>query len=243
MPGRVVWGLALGAIILLSCRLSGADRDATPSAEEQAEELKLDLLLMCVAEVRGLPNARGLAIGGFLADQTIRFHTLPSSEKIRICCQLLQHLQRLQDPAHQPDKRPLLNVPLPMGVSGISGMSSKMIQDPLLRQEYEQRVADNHRYARAFSRQTRLIRAIDQVKGELLAEWIVAQHMTPREKAEIVQRHLPDENSQRLLLEELTASQLRYRVEHGRLVEIPPGTSERRGETVENKGGSLEFKD
>src|SRR4030065_594211 len=54
-----------------------------------------------------------------------------------------KRLTDVVDPNWDPNDMPFINVPLPPGVEGISGMSPKSIKDPKLRAEYEASIEKN----------------------------------------------------------------------------------------------------
>jgi len=60
------------------------------------------------------------------------------------------------DPSWDPNDVPFINVPLPPGVEGISGMSPDAIEDPQRRAEYEAAIERNKRKAERYNEQYRL---------------------------------------------------------------------------------------
>jgi hypothetical protein len=60
------------------------------------------------------------------------------------------------DPTWDPNNLPLLNVPLPSGVEGMTGMSPKDINDPALRAKYEADIERNRQKAERYGEQYRL---------------------------------------------------------------------------------------
>lgn len=60
------------------------------------------------------------------------------------------------DPTWDPNDLPLLNVPLPSGAEGMTGMSPKDINDPALRAKYEADIEKNKQKAEKYGEQYRL---------------------------------------------------------------------------------------
>lgn len=67
------------------------------------------------------------------------------------------------------EKEVLLNVPIPTGVTGFPGMDPKSISNPVLRAQYETKIAENTANAFANTRQFLIRRAIQQHSLELKA--------------------------------------------------------------------------
>ncbi len=64
--------------------------------------------------------------------------------------------RRIQADSRRAVKKPVANVALPPGVSGLAGMSPESISDPALRKEYEAAIAENNKNAKFWMEYRRL---------------------------------------------------------------------------------------
>lgn len=87
-------------------------------------------------------------------------------------------IDRESDPHFDPDDKPLLNLPLPPGVTGVSGMDPKSIADPAARAAYEKAIAANRAKAVKYNYQNRLrmaeTRATEDFEGVLTRDYTLS---------------------------------------------------------------------
>jgi hypothetical protein len=82
--------------------------------------------------------------------------TQQRKEDIQIRLHAWKRLTDAIDPTWDPNDLPLLNVPLPSGAEGMTGMSPKDINDPALRAKYEAAIEKNKQKAEKYSEQSKL---------------------------------------------------------------------------------------
>jgi len=82
--------------------------------------------------------------------------TQQRKEDIQIRLHAWKRLTDAIDPTWDPNDLPLLNVPLPSGAEGMTGMSPKDINDPALRAKYEADIEKNKQKAEKYSEQSKL---------------------------------------------------------------------------------------
>jgi hypothetical protein len=100
----------------------------------------------------------------------------------------LRAVREAIDPAWDPDdpaQRAVINVPLPEGVLGMSGMSPEAIKDPEKRRLYEAAIAENDRKREKMNEQLAL-RDFDRFMSEHILKWVLAMYRAqPSNPAEL----------------------------------------------------------
>jgi len=128
-------------------------------------------------------------------------------EDVEVRFHAWKRLTEAIDPSWDPNDEPLGTVPLPLGVSGVTGMASKHIKDPKLRAEYEAAIEENRQKSKRFSEQYGLRKWLKKfpLKAE---EYIVRAYCKPpfdlAELKQFLGTYIADEKTRDRILDAVT---------------------------------------
>lgn len=147
-------------------------------------------LIILITRIQGTPQWRDSDTPAAHPEETLKLYRLESTVKIRMLSRIIHHLLAEMNPDFSMDKFPRNNISPYGKITKISGMSSSEIKDLQARQAYEERIAQNAKYAEEYRYQSEIRKGISLAKKQLLYEWLSAKNITQEQMEKIVSEEI-----------------------------------------------------
>ena len=162
--------------------------------DERQHDLAREYALSALAEPNEIPLETELELIGHVMTDTVTPRAPTGQEWVQrrkqdvwIRLHAWRRLTEAIDPTWDPNDLPYINVPLPRGTEGSSGMAPEDIKDPNLRAEYEAAIEKNRQKAEKYSEQYQLRKWLKRFPKRAEEYIIEAYSKPPFDEAELKQ--------------------------------------------------------